>query len=31
MIESGDDLLELGPLPAEFLGAFGGIPNARLF
>jgi hypothetical protein len=31
MIESGDDLFELGALAAEFLRAFGRIPDARLF
>jgi hypothetical protein len=31
MIESGDDLFELGALAAEFLCAFGRIPDARLF
>jgi len=31
LVESGHDLFELGALPAKFLGAFGRIPDARLF
>jgi hypothetical protein len=31
MVESGDDLFELGSFAAELLGALGLVPNAGLF
>jgi hypothetical protein len=31
LVETVHDLFELGALAAEFLGAFGRIPDARLF